>query len=248
LRGLASTVRILRKVLSCKAMQKEYIRSLFDNIAYRYDLLNHLLSGGVDLYWRWKAIQTLAQHHPKRILDVATGTADFAIAALRLNPEKVIGVDISEPMLEVGRVKIAKQKLNGKIQLQSGEAENLMFGAASFDAAIVAFGARNFEHLDKGLSEMYRVLRTGGKIVVLEFSRPKMFPFRQLYFFYFKNILPIVGRMISKDKEAYQYLPDTVMKFPEGDDFLIRLSNAGFSAVKQERLTFGIATIYTGIK
>jgi demethylmenaquinone methyltransferase/2-methoxy-6-polyprenyl-1,4-benzoquinol methylase len=229
-------------------MQKEYIRSLFDNIAYRYDLLNHLLSGGVDLYWRWKAIQTLAQHHPKRILDVATGTADFAIAALRLNPEKVIGVDISEPMLEVGRVKIAKQKLNGKIQLQSGEAENLMFGAASFDAAIVAFGARNFEHLDKGLSEMYRVLRTGGKIVVLEFSRPKMFPFRQLYFFYFKNILPIVGRMISKDKEAYQYLPDTVMKFPEGDDFLIRLSNAGFSAVKQERLTFGIATIYTGIK
>ena len=221
---------------------------MFDNIAYRYDLLNHLLSGGVDLYWRRKAIQTLTQHHPKRILDVATGTADFAIAALRLNPEKVIGVDISEPMLEVGRKKIAQRNLNGVIQLQSGEAENLMFGAASFDAAIVAFGARNFEHLDKGLSEMYRVLRTGGKIVVLEFSRPKMFPFRQLYFFYFKNILPMVGRMISKDKEAYQYLPDTVMKFPEGNEFLNRLSNAGFSVVKEERLTFGIATIYTGIK
>ncbi len=248
MRRFVSLVISLRKVVPCKVMQKEYVRSLFDNIAYRYDLLNHLLSGGVDLYWRRKAIQTLTQHHPKRILDVATGTADFAIAALRLNPEKVIGVDISEPMLEVGRKKIAQRNLNGVIQLQSGEAENLMFGAASFDAAIVAFGARNFEHLDKGLSEMYRVLRTGGKIVVLEFSRPKMFPFRQLYFFYFKNILPMVGRMISKDKEAYQYLPDTVMKFPEGNEFLNRLSNAGFSVEKEERLTFGIATIYTGIK
>lgn len=229
-------------------MQKEYVRSLFDNIAYRYDLLNHLLSGGVDLYWRRQAIETLVQHHPKRILDVATGTADFAIAALRLNPETVIGVDISEPMLEVGRKKVAQRKLNGTIQLQTGEAENLMFGAASFDAAIVAFGARNFEHLDKGLSEMYRVLRTGGKVVVLEFSRPKMFPFRQLYFFYFKNILPMVGRMISKDKEAYQYLPDTVMKFPEGNDFLNRLASAGFSSVREGRLSFGIATIYTGVK
>lgn len=229
-------------------MQKEYVRSLFDNIAYRYDLLNHLLSGGVDLYWRRKAIQTLTRHHPQRILDVATGTADFAIAALRLKPEKVIGVDISEPMLAVGRKKIAQRNLNGTIELQSGEAENLMFGAASFDAAIVAFGARNFERLDKGLSEMYRVLRTGGKIVVLEFSRPKTFPFRQLYFFYFKNILPVVGRMISKDKDAYRYLPDTVMKFPEGEDFLDLLRKAGFSTVKEERLTFGIATIYTGVK
>ncbi|MEW5798304.1 MAG: bifunctional demethylmenaquinone methyltransferase/2-methoxy-6-polyprenyl-1,4-benzoquinol methylase UbiE [Bacteroidota bacterium] len=229
-------------------MQKEYVRSLFDSIAYRYDLLNHLLSGGVDLYWRRKAIQTLTQMHPKRILDVATGTADFAIAAVRLNPENVIGVDISEPMLAIGRKKIAQRNLNGMIQLQTGEAENLMFGAASFDAAIVAFGARNFEQLDKGLSEMYRVLRTGGKIVVLEFSRPKMFPFRQLYFFYFRNILPMVGRIISKDNEAYQYLPDTVMKFPEGEEFLDRLQKAGFSGVKEERLTFGIATIYTGIK
>lgn len=229
-------------------MQKEYVRSLFDNIAYRYDLLNHLLSGGIDLYWRRKAIQTLEAHSPKRILDVATGTADFAIATLRLNPEQVIGVDISESMLEVGRKKIVQKNLNGTIRLQTGEAEGLMFGAASFDAAIVAFGARNFENLGKGLTEMCRVLRTGGKIVVLEFSRPRYFPFKQLYFFYFKNILPFVGRMISKDKEAYQYLPDTVMKFPEGNDFLDQLSRAGFSDVKEQRLTFGIATIYTGVK
>lgn len=229
-------------------MQKEYVRSLFDKIAYRYDLLNHLLSGGIDLYWRRKAINTLTHLRPRRILDVATGTADFAIASLRLSPEQVVGVDISEPMLAIGRKKIAKRNLNGMIRLQTGEAEALMFGAASFDAAIVAFGARNFEHLDKGLSEMHRVLRTGGKIVVLEFSRPSAFPFKQFYFFYFRHILPLIGRMISKDREAYRYLPDTVMRFPEGDDFIDRLRNAGFTSLQQERLTFGIATIYTGIK
>lgn len=229
-------------------MQKEYVRSLFDAIAYRYDLLNHLLSGGIDLYWRRKAIHTLIQHHPKRILDVATGTADFAIAAMRLNPEQVIGVDISAPMLDIGRRKIAQKRLTGNISLELGEAENLRFPTESFDAAIVAFGARNFEDLDKGLSEMYRVLKRGGTIVVLEFSRPKAFPFKQLYFFYFKNILPLIGGIVSKDKEAYRYLPDTVMKFPEGDKFLVRLQQAGFSSVNQERLTFGIATIYTGIK
>lgn len=229
-------------------MHKEYVRSLFDNIAYRYDLLNHLLSGGIDLYWRRKAIQTLVQLQPKIILDVATGTADFALAALRLNPKQVIGVDISEPMLNIGRKKIAQRGCSEKITLQNGEAEQLHFETGSFDATIVAFGARNFEDLDKGLSEMHRVLRSGGNIVVLEFSRPRSFFFKQLYYFYFKNILPLVGRIISKDKEAYQYLPDTVMKFPEGDDFLLRLAQAGFTSVKEERLTFGIATIYTGVK
>jgi len=229
-------------------MQKEYVHSLFDNIAYRYDLLNHLLSGGVDLYWRRAAIQTLVSLKPKRILDVATGTADFAIAAMRVSPERIIGVDISEPMLEVGRKKIAQKNLEDIIRLQFGEAEGLMFGANTFDAAIVAFGARNFEHLDNSLAEMNRVLRIGGKIVVLEFSKPRIFPFKQLYFFYFKNILPLVGRLISKDKEAYQYLPDTVMKFPEGNDFLERLRRAGFSSLQEQRLTLGIATIYTGSK
>ena len=229
-------------------MQKEYVRSLFDSIAYRYDLLNHLLSGGIDLYWRRKAIQTLVHHKPKRILDVATGTADFALAAIRLQPEQVIGVDISEPMLEIGRKKIAQRNLTQKIRLVVGEAESLMFGANTFDAAIVAFGARNFEHLDKGLSEMYRVLVVGGKVVVLEFSKPRIFPFKQLYFFYFKNVLPFVGRIISKDKEAYRYLPETVMRFPQGEDFLERIRRIGFSSLMEQRLTFGIATIYTGIK
>lgn len=229
-------------------MQKEYVRSLFDNIAYRYDLLNHLLSGGVDLYWRRAAIQTLIPLQPKRILDVATGTADFALAAMRLAPDHITGVDISEPMLEVGRRKVAKRRLTDRIRLVGGEAEALAFETGAFDAAIVAFGARNFEDLDKGLSEMHRVLRPGGRIVVLEFSRPHRFPFKQSYFFYFKHILPLVGRLISKDREAYQYLPDTVMRFPEGSAFLERLRSAGFQPVMEQRLTFGIATIYSGVK
>lgn len=229
-------------------MQKEYVRSLFDKIAFRYDLLNHLLSGGVDLYWRRAAVQTLSAFRPRRILDVATGTADFALATMRLAPDEVIGVDISEPMLEVGRRKIAKRQLTDRIRLQSGEAEQLDFGNGTFDAAIVAFGARNFEHLDKGLSEMCRVLKNGGGIIVLEFSRPRVFPLKQLYFFYFKHILPAVGRLISNDREAYQYLPDTVMRFPEGNDFLERLRTAGFSSLREQRLTFGIATIYSGVK
>jgi demethylmenaquinone methyltransferase/2-methoxy-6-polyprenyl-1,4-benzoquinol methylase len=229
-------------------MEKAYVRSLFDKIAYRYDLLNHLLSGGVDLYWRRAAIQTLTHLQPKRILDVATGTADFALASLRLGPDEVIGVDISDPMLEVGRKKIARRHLTERIRLYNGEAEQLQFDTGSFDAAIVAFGARNYEDLDKGLSEMNRVLRPGGMIVVLEFSRPKVFPLKQLYFFYFKQILPFIGRMISKDQDAYQYLPDTVMRFPEGEAFLDRLNTAGFSSLREQRLSFGIATIYTGVK
>jgi demethylmenaquinone methyltransferase/2-methoxy-6-polyprenyl-1,4-benzoquinol methylase len=228
--------------------EKHYVRSLFDSIAYRYDLLNHVLSGGVDFYWRRKAIQHLQDIHPKKILDVATGTADFAIAALRLQPEKVIGIDIAEEMLKRGRSKIAKRGLGEIISLQTGEAEQLAFEPESFDAAIVAFGARNFENLERGLSEMYRVLRRGGKIVVLEFSRPRWFPFRQLYFFYFRFILPVIGKAISRHREAYAYLPDTVMKFPEGEDFLNILRQAGFTSLEEERLTFGIATVYSGRK
>lgn len=229
-------------------MQKEYVRSLFDKIAYRYDLLNHLLSGGVDFYWRRAAIQTLQLLKPQRILDVATGTADFALAAMRLQPKEIVGVDISESMLDIGRKKLTQKRLSDKIRLLTGEAEQLEFETGYFDAAIVAFGARNFEHLDKGLAEMQRVLRTGGAIVVLEFSKPRIFPLKQLYFFYFRNILPLLGRIISKDREAYQYLPDTVMNFPEGDDFLQRLEQAGFSSLKERRLTFGIASIYSGVK
>ena len=229
-------------------MRKEYVRRLFDSIAYRYDLLNHLLSGGVDFYWRRTAIETLASHKPKRILDVATGTADFAIAAFRLNPEEVVGVDISDAMLEFGRRKIAAKKLSDKIRLEAGEAEDLDFPDNHFDAAIVAFGARNFENLERGLMEMRRVLKTGGTILVLEFSKPHVFPFKQLYLFYFLNILPLVGRIVSKDKEAYRYLPDTVMQFPDGEEFLDILRKVGFSSVNQRSLTFGIATIYCGEK
>ncbi len=224
------------------------MRFLFDSIAYRYDLLNHLLSGGVDFYWRRRAVEHLVSLQPKVILDVATGTADFAIATLRLHPERVVGVDIAEEMLRLGRVKLKKRNLDKLITLRSGEAESLPFENGSFDAAIVAFGARNFEHLEKGLSEMCRVLRKGGKIVVLEFSKPTVFPFKQLYFFYFRTVLPLIGKLISKHREAYDYLPESVMKFPEGSEFLEILQKVGFVSVKEERLTFGIATVYVGTK
>ncbi|HEX9657574.1 MAG TPA: bifunctional demethylmenaquinone methyltransferase/2-methoxy-6-polyprenyl-1,4-benzoquinol methylase UbiE [Bacteroidota bacterium] len=229
-------------------LQKQYVRSLFDSIAKRYDLLNHLLSGGIDFYWRRTAIETLRDLHPKNILDVATGTADFAIAALRLEPDQIVGVDIAEKMLKIGRNKVSARGLDPKISLQSGEAEHLKFEDATFDAAIVAFGARNFENLEKGLKEMHRVLRKGGKILVLEFSRPSAFPFRQIYFAYFRHILPLIGRIVSKHREAYTYLPNTVMTFPEGEDFLQILMKIGFTETKLRRLTFGIASIYEGSK
>ncbi|MGA7161988.1 MAG: bifunctional demethylmenaquinone methyltransferase/2-methoxy-6-polyprenyl-1,4-benzoquinol methylase UbiE [Bacteroidota bacterium] len=229
-------------------MQKQNVRRLFDSIAYRYDLLNHLLSGGIDFYWRRAAIETLASQKPRYILDVATGTGDFAIAALRLNPIEVTGVDISISMLELGKRKIAARNLGGIIRLEAGEAEHLQFSDNRFDAAIVAFGARNFESLEGGLTEMRRVLKQGGKILVLEFSKPKSYLFRPFYFFYFHNILPFVGRMISNDKEAYRYLPDSVMGFPDGDDFMNILMKVGFSSITQQPLTFGIATVYCGEK
>jgi len=231
-----------------RSLEKHYVRSLFDAIAYRYDFLNHLLSGGVDFYWRRKAIDTLLDLQPQRILDVATGTGDFAIAALRLKPREVTGVDIAEKMLSIGREKIERLGATGVIRLMTGEAEHLAFPDNGFDAAIVAFGARNFEHLRQGLAEMRRVIRPGGRLVILEFSKPSAFPFRQLYFFYFRRILPLLGRVISGDRAAYTYLPETVMQFPEGDDFLTILRELDIQRPKEKRLTFGIATIYTGEK
>ena len=207
-----------------------------------------MLSGGIDFYWRRKAVDCLRDIAPNRILDVATGTADFAIATLRLHPREVIGVDIAEHMLAIGRTKVARRRCESIITLRTGEAERLEFGDGTMDAAIVAFGARNFEDLVGGLSEMQRVLRPGGRIVVLEFSRPRSFPFRQVYFFYFRRILPLVGRWISRSPEAYTYLPDTVMRFPEGEQFSDILRHTGLRNVRQQRLTFGIATIYTGDK
>jgi demethylmenaquinone methyltransferase/2-methoxy-6-polyprenyl-1,4-benzoquinol methylase len=229
-------------------LEKSYVRSLFDAIAHRYDLLNHLLSGGIDFYWRRKAVEQLRDLRPRQILDVAAGTGDFAIAALRLKPEMVIGIDIAERMLELGRRKLDRRGLDSIIQLRSADAENLPFATNSFDAAIVAFGVRNFENLHHGLREMHRVIRPGGRIVVLEFSKPAAFPFEQVYFFYFKRVVPLIGKAISRNAVAYGYLRDTVMKFPEGAQFLAILERAGFSDTRQQRMTLGIASVYTGTK
>ena len=221
---------------------------MFDNISDKYDFLNHTLSMGIDRLWRKKAINLLKEDQPKLILDIATGTGDFAIAALSLNPDKVIGVDISKGMLDVGKEKIKKLQLEDKVEMSLGDSEGLEFEENKFDAVIVAFGVRNFENLEKGLADMFRVLKESGKVVILEFSRPRIFPFKQMYNFYFRWILPKIGRLVSKDQAAYTYLPESVRTFPDGNDFLNVLSKAGFKNTKCKSLTFGISSIYTGIK
>lgn len=226
--------------------KKEQVRDMFDNIAHRYDFLNRFLSLGIDQGWRKKAIKILAKHNPKKILDVATGTADFAIATLKLQPEEVVGVDISDGMLEVGRNKL-KSKGITNIRLENGDSENLNFEDESFDAVIVAFGVRNFENLEKGLSEMNRVLKPGGLAMILEFSKPKGL-FKLLYNFYFNVILPLWGKLFSGDNAAYTYLPESVKAFPEGDDFKAIMQKVKYNKVEDKRLTFGICSIYTGTK
>jgi demethylmenaquinone methyltransferase / 2-methoxy-6-polyprenyl-1,4-benzoquinol methylase len=231
-----------------KSGKKEQVARMFDNISHKYDFLNHFLSLGIDKLWRRKAISLLKAGAPKVILDVATGTGDFAIQALSLNPDKIFGVDISGGMLEVGRQKIASRNLSGKIELLMGDSENLPFEENKFDAVTVAFGVRNFENLEKGLREIYRVLKPGARLVVLEFSRPRAFPMKQAYKFYFNVILPRVGRMISSDKSAYTYLPESVEAFPDGADFLRILETVGFKNTQCKALTFGISSIYSATK
>lgn len=226
--------------------KKEEIEEMFDAIAPRYDLLNMVLSAGVDRTWRRKAINWLAEHEPKRILDIATGTADLAIESMRLQPEKVVGIDIAEEMLRHGREKILDKKLDEYITLQRGDAEKLPFSDSQFDAAVVAFGVRNFENLGQGLSNVFRVLKHNGTLVILEFSQPAMFPIKQLYSFYSRTLLPLVGRLVSKDGGAYSYLPESISAFPHGEDFLEIMTSAGYSDVQQKRLTFGIASLYKG--
>jgi demethylmenaquinone methyltransferase/2-methoxy-6-polyprenyl-1,4-benzoquinol methylase len=228
--------------------KKEQVAQMFDNISPKYDFLNHTLSLGIDKIWRKKAINLLKKDQPKLILDIATGTGDFAIAALKLNPDKVIGVDISAGMLEVGKQKMVKKNLSDKIEMRLGDSEGLEFEENKFDAVIVAFGVRNFEHLEEGLSDMLRVLKEGGKVVILEFSRPRMFPLKQLYNFYFRWILPKIGRLISKDQSAYTYLPESVNAFPDGHDFLRIMDSVGYKNTTCKTLTFGISSIYTGVK
>ena len=228
--------------------KKQQVAEMFNNISHKYDFLNHFLSLGIDIIWRKKAIKYLKDDQPKLILDIATGTGDFAIEALKLNPEKVIGVDISEGMLEVGRKKMKKHGYDDRIEMQLGDSEKLLFDDNTFDAVIVAFGVRNFEHLEKGLSDMHRVLKKGGKAVILEFSKPKSFPLKQLYNFYFKAILPKIGNVISNDTAAYTYLPESVDAFPDGQKFLKVLESSGFKNTKCKTLTFGISSIYIGQK
>jgi len=234
--------------VAIKEGKKQQVRSMFNNIAHRYDFLNHFLSAGIDYRWRQKAIKIIGQKHPKSILDVATGTGDLAITALKIKPEKIAGIDIAEDMLAVGRKKLKKKDPENIILLEKGDSENLQFDAFTFDAVMVAFGVRNFENLEKGLSEMYRVLNKGGQVMILEFSKPKAFPVKQLYAFYFKYILPSLGRLISGDQAAYTYLPESVSEFPDGENFLKILQKVGFKHIAHKPLTFGIASIYTGIK
>lgn len=228
--------------------KKQQVADMFNNISKRYDFLNHFLSMGIDILWRKKAIKQLKAHQPKLILDIATGTGDLAIEALKLNPEKIIGVDISEGMLEVGRKKMIELGVEDQVEMRMGDSEQLLFEDNKFDAVIVAFGVRNFENLEKGLADMRRVLKDGGKLVVLEFSKPTKFPMKQLYGFYFKAILPLIGKLVSSDNAAYTYLPESVAEFPYGQQFLDVLEKTGYKNTQCKPLTFGISSIYTASK
>ncbi len=230
------------------AGKKEQVKTMFDSIALKYDLLNKILSVGIDKGWRRKLVKLLSQNNPQLILDVATGTADLAIAVSSLKPQKITGIDISPKMLQIGKEKVKKIYLEEIIDLKIGDAENLPFPENSFDAVCVAFGVRNFENLETGLKELNRVLKPGGEVFILEFSQPQMFPVKQIYNFYSKRILPVIGKKISGDDSAYKYLPDSVNAFPFGNNFLHILSGCGFSQNKLHSLTFGIASIYTGKK
>jgi len=231
------------------ATKKEQVAIMFNNISHKYDFLNHFLSLGIDVLWRKRAIKELVSIHPRIMLDVATGTGDFAFEAIKkLQPERVIGVDISEGMLSVAKKKIEDRNLSTVFSVQLGDSEGLHFESGTFDAITVAYGVRNFENLEKGLQDMFRVLKPDGKIVVLEFSKPTVFPVKQLYGFYFKQILPFFGKFFSKDARAYTYLPESVAAFPDGENFTALMKKVGFKNTKQKILTFGISSIYTGTK
>ena len=235
---------------SSDSSKKEQVAEMFDNIAHSYDFLNHFFSLGIDVRWRKKAIRMIKAHNPERLLDVATGTADFAMEARRMGVQakEIVGVDISEGMLDVGRGKIKKKGYDDVITLQYGDNENLPFEDNAFDAYTAAFGVRNFQNLEAGLQDMYRILKPGGLGVVLEFSRPRKFPMKQLFHFYFRYIMPTLGKLVSKDSRAYTYLPESVAAFPDGEDFLAVMKRCGYTDLQAKRLTGGIATIYSGKK
>jgi demethylmenaquinone methyltransferase/2-methoxy-6-polyprenyl-1,4-benzoquinol methylase len=225
------------------------VEQMFDNIAHSYDLLNHCLSMGIDKRWRRAAINTLKPFAPKRMLDVATGTGDFAILAARmLGPEALLGVDISEGMLDVGRKKVLQGGLANIVKFQKDDCMALSLDDDQFDAITVAYGVRNFPDLDKGLSEMRRVLKKNGRLVIIELTAPRRFPMRQLFWLYSHAFMPLVGWMISKDKRAYSYLPATMEAFPQGEEMQKILEKAGYRDVAFKRFTFGLSTMYTAKK
>lgn len=231
-----------------KRSKKEQVATMFDNISGSYDRMNHLLSLGIDKGWRRKAINHLLAFKPQQILDVATGTGDFAIEAARISGSEITGVDISEGMLAAGRIKLADLGLSHRIRLITGDSEDLPFADNFFDAVVVAFGVRNFEDLAKGLTEIARVLKPGGQLVILELTQPEATPWKQLYHFYFHGILPRLGRLFSGDRHAYTYLPASVDVFPSGKAFLDCLKSAGFSKAGWKPLTLGSCALYTAEK
>ncbi len=229
--------------------KKTQVTNMFDRIAPYYDFLNRFLSLGIDQRWRKKAIAKIAEAQPKRVLDIATGTADLAIEIQnKVKPTEVIGVDISPKMISIGNEKVLKRKLSNQVKLEVGDSENLRFDEGEFDAVTASFGVRNFGNLEKGLSEMYRILSTGGQLMILEFSKPTIFPFKQLFNSYFKYILPTIGKFTSKDPRAYKYLYESVQAFPDYEDMANILKSVGFKDVEWTPLTLGICTIYIGKK
>lgn len=236
------------KPYAAEGSKKEQVAEMFDNISHRYDFLNHFLSLNIDKGWRKKVVKMVAKNKPEMLLDVATGTADLAIALTDVNPKSIVGIDISAGMLSEGQKKIEKKGLTSIIRLQQADSENLPFEDETFDAITVAFGVRNFENLEKGLKEMHRVLKKDGKLLVLEFSEPSKFPLKQLYKFYFKNILPGLGKLISKDSSAYTYLPESVDAFPYGDRFIKILGKLGYQKSHYKSVTFSVAMIYEATK
>ncbi len=230
------------------AGKKEQIATMFDRIAPKYDFLNHTLSFGIDKLWRRRAIKLISDCAPETILDVATGTGDFAIAALKSGAKKITGIDISKEMVAIGKEKISKMGLADKITLTTGDSEAIQFPDETFDVATVAFGVRNFENLGRGLDELFRVLKRGGTLCVLEFSNPRNPIIRFGYRFYSKNLMPWFGKLVSGDASAYTYLPESVAEFPDGEKFITFMKNSGYVQLREYRLTFGIATIYIGKK
>lgn len=228
--------------------KKKQVEQMFDNISPKYDLLNRILSGGIDIQWRKEVIKMVKAAQPKTILDIATGTGDLAIMIAKNTSAQITGLDLSAGMLEVGKKKVAAENLSDRVTMVQGDSENLPFADASFDLVTVSFGVRNFENLEKGLSEINRILKPGGTFIILEFSYPTAFPMKQLYTFYSKNILPAIGKLISKDQSAYTYLPDSVAAFPHGEEMKDILKNVSFKQPIDKKLTFGIASIYKSVK